>query len=900
MSETTREEDRKVGLVWHNPAEQPATHVLVIGVSSYQHSDVPWVASPVRSARAFADWFLDKQPSGFNNPMAPLGSLAVLLSEHKNGAASTFLNGPVPRANFENTKAAVRAWRQRAEAGDHAEDNLLVLFVVSHGESFGRRTAFLLEDYKMDEDDIRSGMSEVEQLAEAVANLKPKAQLLIFDCCRLPTSAKLGFDKELGKSLLDRAQRPDPRQPVVLRSAALGEAAYGDDKGLTIFSQALLDAGRGLAASSSDNWVINSYSLAQTVANLVRLRRKDGEPLQRPNSVLSEQFPISVINEITETQAFISVQSDHEFRRIRFEELDAGRNLLRTVPANDLGYITLTLANGAPRWIKALGPADVLIGETKLMPYPPVLFRTLPDRMSISLPRSRSIARSTENRPVGEAKIDRVLKTIQTKDSKPGFERRDRSRIQNYIGADLPDAEATFTPPYVYPFPAPPTTAAPHWQNDEVDVVITVTQPGAPPVLNTAVATLIADPPSKTLPPATHVLPADGTSLIVRAKAGDYRLVIATASGAIETRHFTAEPEEVEITLELPATRNEFMAMAVTGGVVDAAAAEDNAMVGTAPAAEDLADAVTWVSQLALGNTMFSHRIGDKEIFATPVGGIDPLLLIQSEGTTPPVTAVTPAVKLQAGPANGRFGLIAVDDWRTRPYLPRTVKPGDRPFWLAVAGAGWRELAWCPTMGLGTALLRESAGEPDPWQVEVVVDTRPAIGSSHVGAVVRSRKNTSLLAFLGRRDFASGAAIVTEMINNSHVEFGPLDGTSNPLALTAMALLLLGAGKAKTAHISTGWLENLATTFPLLPDGPVLLARTLRQQQQSRHTGVSRDLLLEAVRRGVPAFSLTLDWLVEELTFLEADPKYAKAAADFKRLARLSDPNRAFTVLRII
>jgi hypothetical protein len=159
---------------------------------------------------------------------------------------------------------------------------LLLLFVSSHGESFGRRTAFLLEDYGSDDDDITSGMSEIEQFVEALSNVDPKNQLLIFDCCRTPTSLGLRFDQEFGTRLINPgvAGGDVARRPHVLRSTGLGAEAYGKKDSPTLFTLSLLEALRGLAASPNDRWAINTYDLGHTAARLLGLHVRDGEPLQ--------------------------------------------------------------------------------------------------------------------------------------------------------------------------------------------------------------------------------------------------------------------------------------------------------------------------------------------------------------------------------------------------------------------------------------------------------------------------------------------------------------------------------------------------------------------------------------------------------------------------------------------
>ena len=179
MPIVTSDADRDVGLIYSDPSldASPSTHALIIGVGQYVSDRLSPVSSPPVAARAMTNWFLEKEGNGFNNAQKPLGSVALLLSELADGGRSMFATAPVPRPTFSNVKKAVRMWVSRARS--HPE-NFLFLFVSSHGESFGRRTAFLLEDYGTDRDDITGGMSEVEQFVEALTSVEVEQQLLNF------------------------------------------------------------------------------------------------------------------------------------------------------------------------------------------------------------------------------------------------------------------------------------------------------------------------------------------------------------------------------------------------------------------------------------------------------------------------------------------------------------------------------------------------------------------------------------------------------------------------------------------------------------------------------------------------------------------------------------------------
>ena len=79
MAITTDETDRKLGLIFRDPAHAsaPATHVLIVGVGAYASPKLGAVTSPPISARALATWFLDgaleRNQLGFPEPCAPPG-----------------------------------------------------------------------------------------------------------------------------------------------------------------------------------------------------------------------------------------------------------------------------------------------------------------------------------------------------------------------------------------------------------------------------------------------------------------------------------------------------------------------------------------------------------------------------------------------------------------------------------------------------------------------------------------------------------------------------------------------------------------------------------------------------------------------------------------------------------
>jgi hypothetical protein len=126
-----------------------------------------------------------------------------------------------------------------------------------------------------------------------------------------------------------------------------------------------------------------------------------------------------------------------------------------------------------------------------------------------------------------------------------------------------------------------------------------------------------------------------------------------------------------------------------------------------------------------------------------------------------------------------------------------------------------------------------------------------------------------------------------------------LEKLENPLAAIAGSLAAVATGRPDDAGIPESWLHNLANWFPGLPDGPVILAKRLLSQGESDARRADAKLrLLDAYRRGIPIYSLSVDWLAHGLAAFGDDPDTVGPATEARRVAQLTDPRRAFTVLR--
>lgn len=831
MAITVSDDERSTGLIYCDRMLQnsPATHALVIGVGQYSSNRLSSVTSPPIAARAITAWLLDavlsRDSTGFNNPACPLGSVATLLSEQPSGGLSELEGAFVPRANFQNVKAAIRAWVAR---GRTHSDNLLFLFIASHGESFGRRTAVLLEDYGTDEDDVTAGMTEIEQFVEALSNVVPKAQLLIFDCCRMPTQLGLRFDQEFGSRLLNPSSSHDSvgHRPHVLRSTGLGTEAYGQKNAPTLFTQALVEALRGLAASPNDRWTIDTYGLGQITARLLELRTRHGEPLQLPESQLNRPFRVSISRPVDTATVFVSLAEEHDFLSSRIRVLDG-----TTVVEERLGhdqpdrFARIVLPKYQSRTIVAIDDVGQVIGETTIEPLPPVFFTELPEKLSLK----QSISDQGTTPIVTHGKINLTVVWGATPAS--------------------------------------------------VNVVATVRRTDASSGFNESFA-----------------FTSERTSTSVEVAPGRYAISLTASTGQVRQAEADVHAGAfVDVKLDLPSVVSELafatkpIEREVSGRVSETTVYEDDAW---------WSDAWNWLGHLGASEAnvvMIESVQGLAAPICRPHLAVSDLAYSgSSDSSTLPLLALNE-------PAANETVLKVYDriDRRLEPHFGSSEKlpdNNDRPVWSAFVGPTWREVAVVPS--LGTSSAYSLSGQ---WIAQLSVARGPSRTTSNTRAIVQSPQWAGLLAFLALRDFEGSAIVLDALLSEIGIRSAIVEKVENPLAAVAGALVAIACGRLQRFGIPQQWLENLVNWFPGLPDGPIILSRFLLQQPNDRMENRARakSLLLLAYNRGIPVYSLSVDWLAEDLATFYNDPDVAGSAQAARRLRQLSDPTNAFTTLRI-
>lgn len=855
MPITTDPAHRAEGLLYLDPNLKglPSTHVLLVGVGRFdrpanpQISQLAPLSSPPASARAMADWFLNGLPGyqrsqpdqpRFQNPDRPLAILALLLSE--GGGPANFAEGPVPEATHANVKTALKAWVNRARENN---DNTSILLLCSHGQAFLKQTALLLQDYGSDPDSAVAGMTEIEQLVDALSTFPPRDKLILVDCCRLPTDLNLISGSSFGTPLLDQRALPPgtlPDMPQVLRSTRLGTAAYGSGDGQpTLFSGAVIEGLKGAAADPRSNWEINVIELAAAVTKILTFWRENGEPVQLPQSELvGDLRAITTVDESATASVFLALPEglDPSTAHVRARREDDPASLLAEVTGTMNGepFIRLSLPELVRCRLSAHDANGALIGETVITPRKP----WMPSRLSPGTSPGGGAGGKVQVTRAKSADADAVggVLTVSA-EWLNGMPQTPVIRMVQ-VGQD--------------PVPPPPPDLDPPSApfNDQImhDAVGFGAADGGQARTGSqgtagglVLGRLILE--RKPLPPVA----VPSHSRTVKIVPGQW-IIRASRTGLPDNETLVDVADGDEVTLDLPAPRSghEWLAPAVMAGVVEA-----------------------------------GERGTDQGLFPMAV----PLLL------GPDGAAVTD-VTLSPGPCDSRFAVYSAEDKTAERFAAGQDGPSNRPVWAEFTGPGWRERCFVPVQGtLAAHAFTGPDNQHDPWIAEVLHDAAAPPDRSHVAGYAWSGRWSALLAFLARRSFLDAGATLRGIAADIPLHEAVMGKVANPLAALAAAQIAVATGETKALDIRDDWLANLAAWFPTLPDGAVIQGRHLLRQGQ---VDAATLAFAQAHARGVPVYSLCVDWLSQGMIATGH-----LQAAQARARALVTDPTRAFTVFRL-
>lgn len=279
-------------LVKNDNINGSSTHAIVIGVGSYahliggvgplfqDHGGMGQLSSPPHSARAFADWLL----KDYNNPIKPLASIEILISDAAN-QTYTLPTGEVKqieKATVANVITAVNDWFNR---GDQNKDNLLIFYFCGHGIARGAGTSLLLENYGETSYGALRQAVYFDGLHLGMDKCKARYQCYFIDACRVASPTLIQADGYYGDPIIPGSalhSQIGARRGSVFYSTIPGTQAFGLPNKPSVFADALLSALRGPGSNDfSGSWCIDTDTLYTGIRLLLKreMSRYDADQL---------------------------------------------------------------------------------------------------------------------------------------------------------------------------------------------------------------------------------------------------------------------------------------------------------------------------------------------------------------------------------------------------------------------------------------------------------------------------------------------------------------------------------------------------------------------------------------------------------------------------------------------
>jgi hypothetical protein len=124
---------------------------------------------------------------------------------------------------------------------------------------------------------------------------------------------------------------------------------------------------------------------------------------------------------------------------------------------------------------------------------------------------------------------------------------------------------------------------------------------------------------------------------------------------------------------------------------------------------------------------------------------------------------------------------------------------------------------------------------------------------------------------------------------------------TNPLGAAGGAYILLGTERLNERRPWHDWVKNVMNFFPWLPDGAIQYAWLQLQQSPSpENRARAREALFTAYNRGIPYYTLGLQWMIDGLTLLgEDDEEAQRMLRAVQQISWRSDTSQTFTSIRL-
>lgn len=279
-------------VVWKDDAlinsGDPVTHAIVIGVGDYPHlvdgtgpltdknGGLGQLSSPPVSAFEFATWLLDE----FNNPVQPLASLSILVSDPEHRDFSHPRLSAAVRPQNADSAAVISGLRQWKARGDSSEENMVLFFFCGHGVARGLDgLTLLLADYGAVPDMPMEGAIDFAAFQRGMAQCKASRQCFFVDACRTVSDIARNTSESGQKVIQDDINRPyqSDWDYAVLFSTVEGAKAYGRRDKPSFYTEELIKGLNGTAANNRNahgEWRVGTSDLNAAIHRGLSTRGK--------------------------------------------------------------------------------------------------------------------------------------------------------------------------------------------------------------------------------------------------------------------------------------------------------------------------------------------------------------------------------------------------------------------------------------------------------------------------------------------------------------------------------------------------------------------------------------------------------------------------------------------------
>ena len=190
--------------------------------------------------------------------------------------------------------------------------NLLIFYFCGHGIAAGTDTALLLSDYGANELHALEGAIDFRRLRLGMGRSKASEQCYFIDACRASTDTLIEDVGHAGQVIIGGGLREPslpPRRAPVFYATMNGFKAYARPGQPTIFTNALLQALRDLAADDEEgDWRVSTNRIQAAVEHVSEREASDVGKQQVPTGDDVTNIHLSFLDGTPEALVYVKSQ----------------------------------------------------------------------------------------------------------------------------------------------------------------------------------------------------------------------------------------------------------------------------------------------------------------------------------------------------------------------------------------------------------------------------------------------------------------------------------------------------------------------------------------------------------------------------------------------------------------